>query len=85
MEINRPNTQEATAEELQKLERLKGIIESAIADGKITLDEYEKIKAEIYTQGKSSADQFYRELELYKSLVQEKLETGELEYESPEM
>lgn len=85
MEIDRPNAQEPTAEELQKLERLKDIIERAMADGKITTDEYQRIKSEIYAQGKSSADQFYREIELYRSLVQEKLEKGELEYEAPGM
>lgn len=85
MEFDRPNAQEPTAEELQKLERLKGIIEKAIADGKITADEYQRIKSEIYAHGKISTEQFYREIELYKSLVQEKLEKGELEYEAPGM
>ncbi|MFB2877564.1 hypothetical protein [Floridanema aerugineum] len=85
MEIDRPNAQEATAQELQQLERLKNIIERAMADGKITSDEYQKIKSEIYDHGKTSADQFYREIELYRSLVQEKLEKGELEYEAPGM
>lgn len=85
MEIDRPNAQEATAQELQQLEKLKGIIERAMADGKITSDEYQRIKSEIYAHGKTSADQFYREIELYRSLVQEKLEKGELEYEAPGM
>ncbi|MFB2837689.1 hypothetical protein [Floridanema evergladense] len=85
MEIDRPNVQEPTTEELQKLERLKGIIERAIADGKITSDEYQKIKLEIYAHGKTSAAQFSREIELYRSLVEEKLEKGELEYEAPGM
>ncbi|MFB2933781.1 hypothetical protein ACE1B6_00730 [Aerosakkonemataceae cyanobacterium BLCC-F154] len=85
MEIDRPNAKEPTAEELQKLEKLKNIIETAIADGKITSDEYQKIKAAIYAQGKSSTDQFYREIELYRSLVEEKLAKGELEYEAPGM
>lgn len=85
MEFDRPNSQEPTAEELQKLERLKTIIERAMTDGKITSDEYQKIKSEIYSRGKSSTEQFYREIELYRSLVQEKLEKGELEYEAPGM
>ena len=85
MQFDRPNSQEPTAEELQKLERLKGIIEKVIADGKITADEHQKIKSEIYARGTSSTEQFYREIELYKSLVQEKLEKGELEYEAPGM
>lgn len=85
MEFDRPNSQEPTAEELQKLEKLKGIIEKAITDGKITADEHQKIKSEIYARGKSSTEQFYREIELYRSLVQEKLEKGELEYEAPGM
>lgn len=38
MEIDRPNAKEATAEELQELDKLKGIIEKAMADGKITSD-----------------------------------------------
>jgi len=83
MEIDRPNAQEPTAEELEKLERLKIIIERAIADGKITSDEYQRIKSEIYAHGKTSAEQFCRQIELYRSLVQEKLEKGELEYETP--
>ena len=85
MEIDRPNAKEPTPEELQKLERLKDIIEKAIADGKISSDEYQRIKSEIYAHGKTSTDQFYREIELYRSLVQEKLEKGELEYEAPGM
>ncbi|MBE9224954.1 hypothetical protein IQ264_05675 [Phormidium sp. LEGE 05292] len=85
MEIDRPNAKEPTAEELAQLERLKGIIEKAMADGKITSHEYQNIKKEIYAHGKVSTDQFYREIELYRSLVQEKLEKGELEYDAPGM
>lgn len=83
MEIDRPNAKEPTTEELQQLEKLKSIIERATADGKITIDDYQKIQTEIYAHGKSSPEQFYREIELYRSLIQEKLEKGELEYEAP--
>lgn len=83
MEIDRPNAREATAEELEKLEKLKQLIERAMADGKITSDEYQKIQLEIYAHGKTSTEQFYRKIELYRTLVQEKLEKGELEYEAP--
>lgn len=85
MENDRPNAKEATAEELQELDKLKGIIEKAMADGKITSDEYQRVKSEIYAHGKTSAAQFDREIELYTSLIQEKLEKGELEYEAPGM
>lgn len=52
---------------------------------KLLLIEYQRVKSEIYAHGKTSAAQFAREIELYTSLIQEKLEKGELEYEAPGM
>jgi hypothetical protein len=40
----------------------------------------EDIQNEILAEGKGSAEQMYRELEIYRTLVEQKLETGELEY-----
>ncbi|GET35964.1 MULTISPECIES: hypothetical protein [Microseira] len=77
MKISRPNAKNPTAEEIRQLEKLKAAIERATADGKVTRQELETIKAAEWADGKISVE----ELELYRTLILEKIEKGELEYE----
>lgn len=79
MKIIQSHPTEPTPEEVKKLEKLKARIERAVVDGKISGQEMEDIQNEIMTDGKGSAEQIYRELELYRILVEQKLETGDLE------
>ena len=75
MEISTPKGKEPTPEELKELEKLKAIIESAIADGKLTGAEFERIKAAIRADKKVS----YEELRLVQTLIYDKIDGGELE------
>ncbi len=75
MEISRPKDKEPTPEELQELEKLKAIIEQAIEDGKLTGAEFERIKDAIRADKKVS----FEELQLVRKLIDEKIESGELE------
>jgi hypothetical protein len=77
MKISHPNAQNPTPEESRALEQLKAIIERATADGKISRQELDSIKAAQFADGKISI----AELELYRTLILEKVEKGELEYE----
>ncbi|MCU0538198.1 MAG: hypothetical protein MUD14_30295 [Hydrococcus sp. Prado102] len=81
MKIIQSHPQKPTSEEAKELEKLKARIDRAVADGKISGSEMEDIKNEILTDGKGSAEQMYRELELYRTLVEQKLENGDLETE----
>ena len=75
MEISTPKGKEPTPEELKELEKLKAIIESAIADGKLTEMEFDRIKAAIRADQKVS----FEEIQLVRKLIYKKIETGELE------
>ena len=75
MEISIPKGQEPTPEELQELEKLKVIIEKAIEDGKLTGAEFERIKAAIRVDKKVTVE----EVELVRTLIYDKIESGELQ------
>ena len=75
MEISTPKDKEPTPEELKELEKLKGIIEKAIEDGKLTGAEFERIKALIRADKKVTVE----ELELVRTLIDDKIESGELQ------
>ena len=75
MKISRPNAQEPTPEELQELEKLKGMIEQAIEDGKLTGSEFDAIKDAIAADKKVT----WEELQLVRKLIDDKIESGELE------
>ena len=47
MEINRPNHPELTEAELQHLEKLKAVVETALSDGILSDDELDRIKSMI--------------------------------------
>jgi uncharacterized membrane protein YebE (DUF533 family) len=77
MKFSRTSTNAPSPAELQDLEKLKAIIESAIADGKISKQEMELIRAAMNADKKVS----FEELELCRTLIWEKIQAGELEYD----
>jgi uncharacterized membrane protein YebE (DUF533 family) len=77
MEVNRPNAKEPTLEELKDLEKLRALIEHAIADGKITSEEFAAVKSQAWADGKITPE----ELDLYTTMVLEKIRSGELVWE----
>jgi hypothetical protein len=83
MKFERPNAKDPTPEEVRELEKLKAMIERFIADDVITPQEFQALRTEVFAHGKPSADQLYRELELYRKMVTEKLQSGELWEEAP--
>lgn len=74
MEISRPNQRELTPEEQKELDKLKVVIERAIADGVITRGERDQITATIRADGKTT----FEELLLVRTLIHAKVATGEL-------
>ncbi len=77
MKFSRTSTNAPSPTELQDLEKLQAIIESAIADGKISKQEMESIRAAMNADKKVS----FEELELCRTLIWEKIQAGELEYD----
>ena len=75
MEISIPQDKKPTPEELKELEKLKVIIENAIADGKLTEPEFARIKAAIRADNKVTVE----ELELVRTLIHDKIASGELQ------
>ncbi|GCL55141.1 hypothetical protein NIES3806_24870 [Microcystis aeruginosa NIES-3806] len=84
MKIERPNSLEITLEESQELEYLRVTIERAIKDGVITRIEFESIKTIMFSNKKNNPDQILRQVTLYRHLVVEKMNNGELIFESPQ-
>lgn len=64
--------------EAQDLAALQAILEHAIADGKISRQEMDRIRAAVFADGKMSIE----EAELYRTFIIEKFKRGELEIES---
>jgi uncharacterized membrane protein YebE (DUF533 family) len=74
MKFERLHGEEPTPVELQDLEKLKAIIEKAIADGVLTRDERDRINALIMADHKVS----FEEMELASQLIYDKVNKGEL-------
>jgi len=66
-----------TPEEQQELDKLKQIVEKAIADGVLTEAERNEITAAMKADGKVT----FEELEMVRQLVCDKVATGELNAE----
>ena len=77
MEVSRPNSKPSSPEELKDLATLRKLIEKAIADGLLSKDEMESIKAAIDADGKVTP----QELNLCQELIWSKIDSGELEYD----
>jgi uncharacterized membrane protein YebE (DUF533 family) len=77
MLVSRSSAKKPTQEETRQLEKLQVQIERAVADGKISKQEMEDIKRAICADGKVTVE----ELELYRTLVTDRIVAGEVEYE----
>lgn len=75
MKMERFNASPLSFQEIQDLDKLKLLIQQAVADGKVTKAELESIKAAIAADGKVS----FEELELCQQLIWSKVQNGELE------
>jgi tellurite resistance protein len=77
METEYSNEPARPLEDVKHLEKLRNTIERAIADGKLTAQEMQTIKAVIWSNGKVSAE----ELDLVRELIHEKVASGEVVYD----
>lgn len=77
MLVSRSSAKKPTQEETRQLEKLQVQIERAVADGKISKQEIEDIKRAICADEKVTVE----ELELYRTLVTDRIVAGEVEYE----
>jgi uncharacterized membrane protein YebE (DUF533 family) len=75
MKREHPNQRELTLEEQQELEKLRAIVESATAEGILTRYERDRISAAMRMDGKVTVE----ELEMVRTLMQEKAAKGELQ------
>lgn len=75
MDKGQPPTSDSP--EQQEVEKLRKLIEQAIADGRLSQAELEAMKNQVWADGKITPE----ELELYSTLVLDKLRTGELQCE----
>lgn len=75
MDKGQPQTSDSP--EQQEVEKLRMLIEQAIADGRLSQAELEAMKNQAWADGKITPE----ELELYSTLVLDKLRTGELKCE----
>lgn len=82
MKVERPNARELTSIELEELEALKRLVEKAIADGIVSSNEREQIRA--LTLGNNPGPELlYEKLLLLRQLVTEKVNQGLLVAEGP--
>jgi len=77
MEISRPQAPAPTPEELADLDKLKAVIDRAVADGKVTQGELAQIRQVVTHDGKITP----QEVELYRTLIIEKINKGELAWD----
>ena len=77
MKVEHFSTEELSPEEIKQLEELRRIIEAAVSDGRLSHDELEHIENIAFAHKKL----FPEGLQLYRKLVLDKIERGELEYE----
>lgn len=76
MKVERPNAKPPSPEEVKDLEKLKALIERAIADGRLSAQEMDSIKRAMNADGKVTCE----ELDLCRQLIWNKIDTGELEH-----
>lgn len=77
MKVWRSNQAELTPQEQRDLEKLRAIVERAIADGKLSQEEQQEIRAAIFADGKVTPE----ELTMVREIIKEKLGEAELEYD----
>lgn len=77
MKIERPNQRELTPEEQASLERLRKLIQKALADGKLSQEEMQSIRDFIHADRKVTVE----ELQTFRATVRELLGDAALEYD----
>lgn len=77
MDIDYPNAQPPTPEELQDLKKLMAVLERAISDGVISQNEMKIFKARAWADGKVTP----AELQLLQDMVLSKITSGELKWD----
>ena len=77
MKVENLSNEEPSPEEIKQLEELKRIVEAAVSDGRLSQSEMEHIKNFALAHKKLIRE----ELQLYRTLVLDKIERGELEYQ----
>lgn len=75
VEVERPNSQQLSAEETQELDYLRSLIEQAVADGVVTKEEESNIKA-LALHSKPRYELLCQELAMYRELVTNKINAG---------
>ncbi|MEO0538331.1 MAG: hypothetical protein AAF215_31275 [Cyanobacteria bacterium P01_A01_bin.123] len=73
MEIERSNAKALTPEETQHLEKLKAVVEAALADGVLNEDEIAHIKSIIWADGKVTYEELRTFHETIKSFMGDEL------------
>ena len=76
MKVERPNQKDLTPEEQAHLAKLKQMVEAALADGRVSQDEIQNIRAYIHADHKVTID----ELRTINTTIRELLGDGTLEY-----
>jgi uncharacterized membrane protein YebE (DUF533 family) len=77
VKVERPNQRDLTPEEQAHLATLKQMVEAAMADGKISRDEIQDIRAYIHSDHKVTVD----ELRTINTTIREQLGEAALEYD----
>ncbi|MBE9176566.1 hypothetical protein IQ225_16880 [Synechocystis salina LEGE 06155] len=75
VKVERPNSQQLTAEETQELAYLRTLIERAVADGVVTKEEESNIRA-LALHSKPRYELLSQELAMYRELVTNKVNAG---------
>lgn len=75
MEIERSGAKDLTPEEIQHLEKLKAVVETALADGVLNEGEIARIKSIIWADGKVTYEELRTLHETIQSLVGDGLPT----------
>jgi hypothetical protein len=77
MQVEHCSNEELSLEEIEQLDKLRRIIETAVSDGKLSHYQLEHIKSIAFANKKLLLE----ELQLYRKLILDKIDQRELEYE----
>jgi uncharacterized membrane protein YebE (DUF533 family) len=75
VKVERPDSQQLSAEETQELDYLRALIEQAVADGVVTKEEESNIKA-LALHSKPRYELLSQELAMYRELITNKINAG---------
>ncbi|ASC72468.1 hypothetical protein XM38_034250 [Halomicronema hongdechloris C2206] len=75
MKIDRPGAPELTPEEQHHLNELKRLVQQAVADGRLSRDESDRIRRAIHADGKVT----FEELQMIRETIHTALGSADLE------